>query len=341
MSELTNWDITFAVIFALVFGFGLSLFRLAKKFNAATCAVGSGSGLLTFFTMLCPVCPVFFLAYFGLSATVLAFAPYFWWIRLFSVGVALMGIWLIWKQFKPSQLPTVNGHVIFQKIAVIIIGFLLVNTQAMAIQVGRSMVGNDMHGGVMLSGEFAQDVAALVTPSQMPFYGHELGLDMSSLNAINTSISKLATMAPKQGSNPIQLDDEEMKRYVAIGTEPYVTCEFCCGVKTLVREDGTPTCGCAHSIAMRGTVAYLLRNYPNMTDAEIAYELMRQKGMYFPGQMQERMASSLAGSVDEFKPDIKYLTMNLTATELASLQKKAEGSGFKPEVNAPGMVGGC
>ena len=150
----------------------------------------------------------------------------------------------------------------------------------------------------------------------------------------------MSVLAPQQGSNPIQLTEAEMKRYVDIGTEPYITCEFCCGVKTLVREDGSPTCGCAHSIAMRGTAAYLIKNYPEMSNADIAYELVRQKGMYFPTQMQQRMASSLAGDKSEFKPDIKYLTMNLTESEMTNLQQKAKTSGFVPEENV-GMVGGC
>ena len=150
----------------------------------------------------------------------------------------------------------------------------------------------------------------------------------------------MSVMAPKQGSNPIELTDEQMERYVAIGTEPTVTCEFCCGVTTLVRDDGTPTCGCAHSIAMRGTAAYLLTTYPEMTNEEIAYELMRQKGLYFPTQMQERMASQLAGDVSDFSPDIFYLTMNLSDGELKDLQAKAQNLGFVPG-DAPGMVGGC
>jgi len=233
-----------------------------------------------------------------------------------------------------------NIQLWIQKIAIILFGILFIGNQAFAMNIGKKLMHEDMMAMADLTGDFTKDVAILVTPTTMPFYGPELGLDMTSLNAINTSIAKLATMAPMQGSNPIQLNDEEMKRYIEIGTEPYVTCEFCCGVKTLVREDGTPTCGCAHSIAMRGTAAYLIKNYPRMTNAEISYELMRQKGMYFPVQMQERMASSLSGDLAEAKPDIKYLIMNLTDAELKDLQQKAKTSGFKPEVNAE-MIGGC
>ncbi|MFA4831198.1 MAG: hypothetical protein WC862_05260 [Patescibacteria group bacterium] len=340
MNEPTLFGLLFAGAFALIFGFGLSVFNLAKKFNAVSCALGSGSGVLSFFTMLCPVCPVFFLSYFGLSATVTAFFPYFWRLRLLAFAILIVGIIILWRRFEPRELPLVKGHLLFQKLAVVAIGILLIGNQSIAAQIGQDMTGAENDGGAALSGDFAKDVAALTTPARLPFYGSELGLDMSSLNAINASIGKLGKMAPMQGSNPIQLNDEEMKRYIAIGAEPYITCEFCCGVKTLVREDGSPTCGCAHSIAMRGTAAYLIRNYPKMTNAEIAYELMRQKGLYFPVQMQKRMASSLAGEAKDFLPDIKYLTMNLSEKELQNLQEKAKSSGFEPDTNV-GMVGGC
>ncbi|HBF66897.1 MAG TPA: hypothetical protein DDW36_00535 [Candidatus Magasanikbacteria bacterium] len=341
MGVVTKFMIWFAVGYALLFGVGLSLFILVRKFNAASCALGSGSGVVTLFTMLCPVCPLFFLAYFGFSVSITAFATYFWWLRLVAVLLMIGSLVLLWSRIAIDSLPRENGYKIAQYVALVLIGVLLIVNQAAAIHIGRVMTGHDTQAGTSLSGDFAKDVAALVTPTSMPFYGEELGLNMSNLNAINESIRKLGIMAPMQGSNPIQLNDEEMKRYIAIGTEPYVTCEFCCGVKTLVREDGSPTCGCAHSIAMRGTAAYLIRNYPNMTNEEIAYELMRQKGLYFPTQMQERMASSLAGDKNDFLADIKYLTLKLTEKELSNLQQKAKSSGFTPETKAPDMVGGC
>lgn len=240
-----------------------------------------------------------------------------------------------------KKMPMKKSISVIQKIAVVIVGVLLVGNQALALQLGAAMAGMDHMDGMVLSGDFTKDVAALVVPSEVPFYGQELGLDMSSLNAINTSIRALGTMAPMQGANPIALNSEEMKRYIDIGTEPYITCEFCCGVKTLVRKDGSPTCGCAHSIAMRGTAAYLIRNYPEMTNADIAYELMRQKGLYFPIQMQKRMAGALAGESEAFTPDIKYLAMHLSEDDVKDLRAYAISSGFEPNQEAPGMVGGC
>lgn len=231
-------------------------------------------------------------------------------------------------------------HLLFQKSATLLILVLFLSNQALALHIGKHLKGPSHEKQLIeLSNDFSKDVAALVTPMAAPFYANELGLDFSNIANINSSIEKLGLMAPMQGPNPIPLNDEEMQRYIAIGTEPTVTCEFCCGVSTLVRKDGSPTCGCAHSIAMRGTAAYLIQNYPEMSDAEIAYELMRQKGMYFPGQMQERMASQLAGEVKDFTPDIKYLTQNLSKSELIALQVKAKEEGFVPPDTS--MIGGC
>lgn len=340
MSDVEVLDVLFAVVYALVFGFGAALWVLLRRYGGVVCAIGGGSGVAAFFSLLCPVCPIFFLTYFGLSASVMAFAPYVWWIRLLSLGILMAGIGVLFGRVHVRRRSRQSGFRAFQYGLVIMMGVLFVVNQSLAMNMGMSMMG-ESHTSMSLSGDFGANVSMLVTPTEVPFYGKELGLDMSSLEAINTSIRSLSTMAPMQGSNPIELTDTEMERYVAIGTEPYITCEFCCGVKTLVREDGSPTCACAHSIAMRGTAAYLIRNYPDMTNEQISFELVRQKGMYFPNQMQQRMASALAGSSDEFLPDIKYLTMNLSESELVQLQGSAKSSGFTPSEKAPGMVGGC
>jgi len=233
-----------------------------------------------------------------------------------------------------------NKTKILHNLGISLIIILFFTNQSLALKLGDKMMGPQPGEKIEVSGDFAKDIANLTTPTDIPFYGPELGLDFSGVNAINDSIAKLSVMAPKQGSKPIQLNDEEMKRYIAIGTEPYVTCEFCCGVKTLLFDDGSPSCGCAHSIGMRGTAAYLIRNYPELSNADIAYELMRQKGLYFPKQMQERMAKELAGPSEDFTADIKYLTQQLSETELSNLRKKAQSSGFTPD-SSTDMVGGC
>jgi hypothetical protein len=284
---------------------------------------------------------VFFLSLIGVSAGVTAIAPYFWPLRFLALGLILASIFLLSARLSPEQLPQrdVNPHGILQGAALAAILVLLISNQTAAQKIARQLLGPQPGSAVALSGDFSRDVAALVTMTTGPFYGKELGLDLSSLENINASIRLLASMEPGRGANAIALTPEEKKRYIAIGTQPTVTCEFCCGVKTLVREDGSATCGCAHARAMMGTAAYLIRNHPDLSDSDISYELVRQKGLYFPGKMQERAAGQLSGDAANFSPDIRLLLKNLSATELAGLQTKAKESGFTPPKES--MVGGC
>ncbi|MEK7547884.1 MAG: hypothetical protein AAB540_03235 [Patescibacteria group bacterium] len=341
MNPVTVFDMLFVSFFSVFFGFGVALFIIVRRAQTAACAVGSLSGLTSLFTLLCPVCPIFFLSYFGMSATLAVVSPYFWWFRLVSGILLLVAILILMERFEEKEIPPVNKSHFFNTLFIVVVAILFMNNQVLAVKLGEQLIGGQSGKGIELSGEFSKDIASLVTPTTVPFYGAELGLDFSNVPAINTSIGKLSKMAPMQGSDPIDLNTEELKRYIKIGTEPTVTCEFCCGVMTLVREDGSPTCGCAHSIAMRGTAAYLIRNYPEMSDADIAYELMRQKGLYFPKQMQERMAKELAGDVSKFTADIRYLTQYLKKKEFTDLQKEAKSSGFVPYDKSPDMVGGC
>lgn len=340
MTEVAIFDYLFIVAFALIFGFGLALFFLNSQIHKFSCATGSLSGLAALFTLLCPICPIFFLTYFGLSATLFVVAPYFWWFRTGAVILASVGVILLVRHFIPRKLFPIERRLILNFLGIVLITVLFLFNQTLITKTGMALMGPQPGDEIELSGDFSSDIAALVTPTSASFYGPELGLDFSNEKAINKSIEKLAVMAPKQGKSPIPLNEEEMKRYIAIGTEPYVACEFCCGATTLVTDEGDPTCGCAHSIAMRGTAAYLIRNYPDLTSAEIAYELMRQKGLYFPKQMQERMAKQLAGNSKDFTADIKYLTQNLSQSELSNLQKTAKSSGFTPDSKTD-MVGGC
>jgi hypothetical protein len=343
MGQIDPSDLAFVAAFALLFAFATALFWIEKKHDRGACACGSVGGVTALTTMLCPVCPVFLLSLFGISVTLMAVAPYFWLLRMLALGLVLLSITLLWRRYDPGALPRakVSGESAVQMALMGLIVALLIGNQAIAQQVASHLLGPRPGGKITLSGNFSNDVAALVTPVSTPFYGQELGLDFSSIDNVNASLRILSSMVPKQGNNPIPLTEAEMARYIAIGTEPTITCEFCCSVKTLVRADGSATCGCAHARAMMGTAAYLIRNHPDLTNDEISYEIARQKGLYFPTQMQKRMAEQLAGDASKFSPDIRYLTMKLKPSELANMQAQAKESGFTPPAQNQGMVGGC
>jgi len=123
-------------------------------------------------------------------------------------------------------------------------------------------------------------------PSGVPeVYGKELDI---SFDKVQDAINKTRVFGPTYGKEEkkillTDMNEEELKRYKKITSS--VACEYCCGVKTLTKEDGTAACGCAHSVMMRGLAAYLIKNHPNeFSDEQILEELKKWKRTYFPKQ---------------------------------------------------------
>jgi len=125
-------------------------------------------------------------------------------------------------------------------------------------------------------------VSALdVLPKGVPdIYGSEIGISYNDVSASNPSLAD-ATMAKLTAYEDIELNSEQMERYVRIGSS--IACEYCCGAKTLVFSTGERACGCAHSYAMRGLAKYLLTEHPDIADLEILEELGKWKVLFFPG----------------------------------------------------------
>lgn len=119
-------------------------------------------------------------------------------------------------------------------------------------------------------------------PSGVPaVYGQELSV---SFDEVQDAINKIKLFGPTYGSEDkkIVLSGSDLERYIRIGSQ--TACEYCCGVTTLVEPNGDASCGCAHSIMMRGLSAYLIKNHPNLSDDEILAELNIWKRTYFPKQ---------------------------------------------------------
>ena len=156
-----------------------------------------------------------------------------------------------------------------------------------------------------------KEVKASFIPTGVPdVYGEELGI---SFDAVQDAINKVRLFGPTYGGEgkKIALTDftsSELERYKNIGS--LIACEYCCGVKTLTREDGTAACGCAHSIMMRGLSAYLIKNHPEFSNEQILEELTSWKITYFPKQtlsaelqkMEEAGESGIKELLEEF-PD--------------------------------------
>jgi hypothetical protein len=119
-------------------------------------------------------------------------------------------------------------------------------------------------------------------PSGIPeIYGEELNV---SFDLVQDAINKVRLFDPTYGQEgkKIVLKGAELERYIKIASQ--TACQYCCGAKTLVDSKGNATCGCAHSAMMRGLAAYLIKNYPELSDEQILKELSNWKIAFFPKQ---------------------------------------------------------
>ena len=184
------------------------------------------------------------------------------------------------------------------------------------LDVDLENLSEDEISAVLAYLRFRKIKTALI-PSGVPeIYGQELDI---SFDRVQDAINKVRVFGPTYGQEgkKIILTGSDLERYIKIGLQ--TACQYCCPVRTLVREDGTAACGCAHSIMMRALAAYLIKNHPELSDEQILEELNKWKATFFPKQ---------------------------TLTETLAVMEKAGKPGTKeileefPEF-LPQMVGGC
>ncbi len=127
--------------------------------------------------------------------------------------------------------------------------------------------------------QISDAINKIIPRGEPAVYGKELGVSFE--DPVN-SMNKMGMM-----EDQIQLSQSEMQRYIKIGTS--ISCEYCCGVKSIVDRKGNAACGCAHSSAMRALAKYLLKNHANeYTDDQILQELVKWKTLFFPKDMLQR-----------------------------------------------------
>lgn len=128
-------------------------------------------------------------------------------------------------------------------------------------------------------------------------YGQELGVNFDQ---VQESMNKMRVFGPTYGSEKekIVLEGKEFERFIKIAKQ--TACQYCCGLKTLVKEGGSAACGCAHSIVMRGLAAYLIKNHSDkFSDEEILAEINQWKKVFFPKQTLTAKFNELKKSGDE------------------------------------------
>src|SRR3989344_840548 len=169
-----------------------------------------------------------------------------------------------------------------------------------------------------------------VIPTGVPgIYGSELGIsfdDVSTLdpNKADATIKKLGNL-----DTSITLSGADKERYINVlyKMENGISCEYCCGARAIIFDNGEPACGCAHSYAMRGLAKYLLTKHGvEYTDAQILEEVGKWKTLFFPSILQQKAVVLASKGIE-----LNYI--NLASNKYRGIEKgSAEGGS---------MVGGC
>jgi hypothetical protein len=165
------------------------------------------------------------------------------------------------------------------------------------------------------SGSDIEALMAELIPRGVPdVYGEELGVSFEEpVSSLDILAALDGDLYPDGKIKFSDLSGENQQRYINIAGR--ISCEYCCGAKSIAFSDGRVACGCAHSAAMRGLAMYLLQNHGGeFTDAQVLEELTKWKTLFFPKQtVQKALQLRAQGSA-------------LNATSLNEL---------------PDMVGGC
>jgi len=181
--------------------------------------------------------------------------------------------------------------------------------------------GNNLVGGSESLGVIPTGVPAV--------YGNELGISYDDVspddaNKADRTINKLGQM-----DQAIQLTGNDLERYINVlyKLENGISCEYCCGARSVIFESGESACGCAHSYAMRGLAKYLITQHGDeYTDEELLEEIGKWKTLFFPTIIEQK-----AAILKEKGIELNYI--NLASNKYRGIEKGASSGGS--------MVGGC
>jgi hypothetical protein len=172
-------------------------------------------------------------------------------------------------------------------------------------------------------------VSASVIPEGIPdIYGGELGVSFDDVSPTDPSKANEAIEKLSKLDRTLELTGSDLERYIEIlyKKENGMSCEYCCGARSIIFEDGSSACGCAHSYAMRGLTKYLITNHGDeYSYEELLEEVGKWKTLFFPNQITQK-AKILESQ------DIETNYVNLASNKYRGVEK-GSGSG--------GMVGGC
>lgn len=184
------------------------------------------------------------------------------------------------------------------------------------------------------SGDLQSTLNSILPKGTPRIYGQELGIRYDDVSANNPkladqTIEVLAQFDRSNSPNYIELSGKNLEKYINIlyRKEGGIACEYCCGARSVIFENGKLACGCAHSYAMRGLTKYLIEKHGSeFTDDQILEEVGKWKTLFFPTNIAQK-----AIIMKEKGLDVNYIT--LTSNKYRDIEKGAVSGGS--------MVGGC
>jgi len=188
-----------------------------------------------------------------------------------------------------------------------------------------SYSGNSTGGAVGIGTVSASSIVPTGVPA---IYGEELGITYDDVSP-NDPRKADETIRLLGNIDKVEtLSNTELERYIDILYNMHngMSCEYCCGARSIIFNNGEPACGCAHSYAMRGLTKYLIKYHDSdFTDEEILIEMGKWKTLFFPGILEGK-----AQVLESYGIEADYI--NLTTNKYRGIEQgQASGS----------MVGGC
>ncbi len=190
--------------------------------------------------------------------------------------------------------------------------------------------GKILDRGIDSAGGIGTVSASEIMPTGTPkIYGEELKISYDDVSTNNPRLADSTIKVLADIDRSETLTGVDLQRYISVlyTIENGISCEFCCGARSVIREDGSAACGCAHSFAMRGLTKYLIKSHGDeFSDEEILEEVAKWKVLFFPG-IHETKAAVLKSE------GIELNFINLGSNKYRGIEKGQQSSG--------GMVGGC
>ena len=224
---------------------------------------------------------------------------------------------IIEEKIETTKTGKADKEFYFQIAIIAVLGLLLV------FNVGKLTSNNQ--GGV--TGAVIGTVSASeIIPKGIPkIYGKELGISYDDINPNDPRKADATIEVLGNLDNSINLEGADLQRYIDIASQ--ISCEYCCGAKSIIFSNGKAACGCAHSYAMRGLAKYLIKNHNSeFTDDEILEELGKWKVLFFPGIHETKAAVLKSQGIE-----LNYI--NLASNKYRGIEQGQSSGGD--------MVGGC